>query len=445
MKRRWNVPFLLMISLILAGCSGAETPEQPNPMAGMPPPEVEVTKVLPRPVELYSEATAEFRALDSTEIRARVEGHLLSRHFQEGSRVEQGQLLFQLDPRPYEASVAAARARVGQARGSLARAEGAIAQAQAQLERARTRVDLEQVTAQLARAQASYDAAQREAERYRPLFQEGAVASQRYDQARDQAAIAKAELDALQAQLQNTRVADRADVRVAEANLRAAEAERTAASAAVDTALSELQATELNLSYTSVRAPFTGIIGPANLDPGGLVVPGQTLLATLSHSDPIYADFQLSELDYLELGQDWLRESTYSLQLANSQEYPHPGAFVLIDREIQQESGTVMVRTRFPNPENLLKPGGFGRLTLRKAQYNEALVVPDQALTTMMSRTAVYVIDDQNVAQLVPIETEGRVAEGVVVSSGLTGGERVVVRGLQRVQPGIEVTPVGAQ
>ena len=235
---------LALIGLLITGCGKGETPAAAGPGgAAPPPPAVDVASVRQETVSVFRDYVAEFKPVQTVEIRTRVGGTLESVHFAEGSMVQQGQVLFQIDPAPYEADIKAAQATlaqaeagVSQAQGRVLEAQGAVGQAEARLQKARTQVNFQESTAELARSQATLDAAEREVRRYQPLFSQGAVPGQQYDQAVDRRDVARAERDAVKARLTNTRVNDQADVGVAEADVKSARANLQSAVAAVEAA-----------------------------------------------------------------------------------------------------------------------------------------------------------------------------------------------------------------
>lgn len=440
MFKKYHIPLaLLMVAALLGGCSTSD-PVQASQGGEQPPTEVAMGTVEQRPVEVFAEYPAQLKAVETADIRSRVEGTLLAHSFREGGVVFRGQVLFRIDPRPYEVAVATARGQVAQANGRLVSSKGALAQAEARLRRARTQVNEEQVNAEVVRAKANLEAARREVDRYRPLVDQGAIPGQRFDSVKDQYDVAQAEYENVQARYKNTTVSDRADIGVAEADVQSARANVSAAQAAVQTAQAELHRAELNLSYCEVKAPFDGVIGTLGVDPGSLVIPGQTRLATLSRNSTIYADFPVSESEYLKLTRNGLfEESQYRLTLADGSEFDQTGDFLLVDRELNRETGTLTVRARFPNPSDVLKPGGFGRVRMLKDRLDDALVIPQKALTTVQSLDAVFVIDKDSQVEQRQVTLGPRIADEIVVLEGLTRGEKVVVDGLQKIRPGAKV------
>lgn len=446
----WLVPLVLIAGV---GCTSQDTPA---PAGAPPPPTVHFTPVKRQTVSLFNEYTSEVKPVRTVDIRTRVGGTLESANFVEGSLVQQGQVLFQIDPQPYHADIRAAEgalaraeAVVAQSRGQVAQAQGALGQAQARLEQARNQVDLQESEADLLRAEATLTAAEREVKRYQPLETEGAIPGQQYDQAVDRRDIAKAERDALKARVANTKVSNiadvgvaRADVETARANVQSAQAQVLASQAEVQTARDALDKANLYLSYTTIRAPFSGIIGRLNLDPGTMIVQGNAVLATLSSIDPMYADFSVPEEEYLRLAESTgFGSSPFTLKLSDGQTFSQEGEFVLVERNVDSKTGTVLVRTRFQNAKGLLKPGSFGRITMKKDQLIDALVIPQKAVVSNQSLNSVFVVDDDNTVAQKTVQLGEAVESNFVVTEGLEEGERVLIDGLQSVRPGATVVP----
>jgi RND family efflux transporter MFP subunit len=445
---------LFLLGTLLAGCNkGAGGP--PGAGAPPPPPAVQVATVKREAVDVYREYTAEFKPVQTVEIRTRVGGTLDSVHFAEGSMVQQGQVLFQIDPEPYradikaaEANLAKARAGVSQAQGRVAEARGAVGQAEARLQKARTQVNFQETQADLARVEATLEAAEREVRRYAPLNAQGAVPGQQYDQAKDRRDVAKAERDAVRARLTNTRVNDQADVGVAQADLQSARANLESAQASVEAAQAEVLSAQneldrayLYLSYTTIKAPFTGFIGRLNLDRGTMIVQGNAVLATLNSANPIYADFSIAEPEYLQLEQgEGFSGSPFGLTLTNGKVYSENGQFVLTENNVDAKTGTLVVRARFENDDYLLKPGGFGRVTMKNHQLPDAIVIPQKAVFSNQSLDSVYVVDAESKVAQRAVKLGDRVKDSFVVEDGLKVGESIVVDGLQKLRPGVAVT-----
>jgi RND family efflux transporter MFP subunit len=450
----WLVP-LAMLAMI-AGCSSKGAPPAGGAEGAPPPPTIQFALVKRESVAVFHEYTAEVKSVKSVDIRTRVGGTLESASFVEGSVVQQGQVLFQIDPEPYyadiraaEGALAKAEAVVAQSRGQVAQAQGALGQAQARLLKAQNQVNLQESTADLVRVQATLNAAEREVKRYEPLNAEGAIPSQQYDQAVDRRDVALAERDAVKAQVANTKVSDladtgvaKADVESARANVLSAQASVQAAQAEVQTAKDGLDKANLYLSYTTVRAPFTGIIGRLNLDPGTMIVQGNAVLATLSSIDPVYVDFSIPEEEYLRLAESTgFDDAPFTLSLSNGKTFSEDGEFVLVERNVDSKTGTVLVRTRFRNVDGLLKPGSFGRITMKQEQIADALVIPQRSVVSNQSLNSVYVVNEDNTVVQRTVELGVSVNSDFIVTEGLKEGEKVVVDGLQKIRPGATVAP----
>jgi membrane fusion protein, multidrug efflux system len=265
---------------------------------------------------------------------------------------------------------------------------------------------LNQTRATLVQRQAAYEKAKQDVARYTPLAQQNAIPREQLD-----TAIATQQQEA-------------ANVEAARAQVRQA---------------------ELNVGYTRIHAPMTGNIGPAQVKIGGLVQQGQTLLDTIYSVNPMYVTFSVSETQYLDYQKRIRKQQTspapMKLILADGSEYPHPGSFNMAAPEVTPTTGTLSLRAEFPNPESLLKPGLFVRLRLTVEQKPNALLVPQQAVQTLQGVQSVLVVGNDNTVVNRTITTGGRVGDYQIVQNGVKAGEKVIVEGAQRVQPGMQVKP----
>lgn len=361
------------VPALLAACGGA--PEAPGQM---PPPEISVATVVERDITEWDEYTGRLAAVDTVSIRPQVSGVLQTVAFTEGKEVRKGDLLFEIDPRPF--------------RAELDRAE-------AEVEKARTAASLAE--ADLARGE--------------KLLGTRAVSREEYD----------------------TWVAAS---RSAAANVRAAEAAARVA--------------RLNLDYTRITSPISGRIGRAEVTPGNLVSGGTgataTQLATVVSLQPMYAYFEASEQDYLKY-MDMARAGSRPLSrdvknpvrmaVGNETEYRHEGYMDFVDNQVQAGTGTLLGRAVFPNPDRHLTPGMFVRVRLIGGQPYKGLLINDRAIATDQDRRFVLVVGEGNVLEYRAVKT-GPVVDGLrVVREGLAAGDRIVVNGMQRVRPGMPVTP----
>lgn len=423
---------VVLAGMLLVGCGGGE--KKPGQGAGSPSPgasgagagvaagpnarpvEVIVGYVRKEAINPEREWPAQTQAGESVDVRARVQGTLQNFDFDEGSRVHRGQVLFEIDPAEALAGLQAAQAQVSQAR--------------AQLSYAQTQVDVRKAKADLASAQARLVKAQQDVDRYKPLMLNEVIPRQTYDNAVAQRDVAKAQVDAQLAVLRNTELSDAADIEVAQANLQAALAQVTQA--------------ELNLGYCTIVSPIDGIIGQLNVDPGNLV--GQagntTPLVSISKVDPIYVNFSIAEADYLSVASDAARPGAdFELVLANGQKYPYKGEFGMVASTSDAKTGTMGIRAVFPNPKGLLRDGQFGRIRGISKARSEVVLVPQRAVATVQSLQNVFIVGEGDKIVARNIETAGELGSDFIVASGLKGGERVVVDGIQKVKAGMVVIP----
>jgi RND family efflux transporter MFP subunit len=374
-KLRLPALLLLLLTCGLAGCEQSQPHAQGAPA---PPPQVTVAKPSRQVVTEWDEYVGRFVAVDAIEMRARVSGYLDAVHFQDGQLVKAGDLLFTIDRRPFEATLAQAQATLAQARANLAYAEADL-------------------------------------KRGENLVRGSTITQQTFDQ-RTQAK------------------------RVAEATVAAQEA-------AVRQAL-------LDLEFTELKAPVSGRIGDRRVSPGNLVTGGTTgtttLLATITTIDPIRFEFTVDETSYLR----YLRlagnatsaanrgfDAPVRLKLIDEAKFTRTGKLDFVDNAIDRASGTIRGRAEFPNPDGTLTPGMFGRIQVPTGPPNEALLVPEVAISTEQVRRFVFVVDGDNIARPKYV-TLGSVLEGQrVVTAGIDPNDRVIVNGLMRARPGVKVTP----
>jgi membrane fusion protein (multidrug efflux system) len=464
----------LAVMALLAACGRAEEAQAPP----APPPTVVVAPVVQQTVPVYSDHTGQTRAVESVEIRARVEGFLQQISFAPGTLVSRGQLLFVIDPRPYQEALRQAQARLAQDQAALAkaredveveRARAELAQAEAALVKAQQSQELLEAEAQLARNEATLNRARRDAARLRQLFAQQLIAAADLDAAVAAEQEAEAAVAASRAALAQARVNQRNAIADATAAVEAGRAaitqaqvtQRSAAAqaqAAIDADRAAIAQAQLDLGYTTIRSPLAGLIGRANVDVGSFVGRGEpTLLATVSRIDPIEVAFSATEREYLEAtkrlrgGKPALEGLTrtipVTLLLADGSQYPHQGVVNFVDRAVDPETNTLGVRARVPNPDGLLRPGGNVRVRVELTERPDALLVPQRAVQQGQAGTSVFVVGPHGVVEQRPVETGARHGSLWLIERGLKAGETVVVEGLQKIRPGIKVatTPAPAE
>ena len=407
----------MIASLFGLGCKGKNAHNAAA--AAPPPPAVVVASANQRTVPIYSEFVGQTRADNTVELRARVEGVLLKVYFKEGTHVKKGQLLFTIDKRPFQASLESAKALAAKAVADLAQAQ--------------QRTDVLQAQAQLADAQAVLTRAEQDVARLAPLAKEKAVTEQDLDAAIANQKSAKAQVNSRQANLTNLEAAVKYTIQRAQAEVKGT-------SARVDQA-------QLDLSYCDIYSPLSGVIGFLQVDEGNLVGRGDaTLLATVSASDPLLVDFAVSETEYLkmtdpETAGDRRGSLRFDLMLSDESVHPYQGAFKVLDRTVDPQTGTMKVEATFPNPGGYLRPGQFARVRVAVAERENAIMIPQRAIQELQGAKTVMVVDAQNKVQVRSVKIGDKSDKDIVILDGLVAGERVIVEGMQKVRPGGEVNP----
>ena len=409
-----------LMSGMLVSCSRHD---ENSPTAQTPPPVVVVAAVTQRTVPLTQDYQGTTGAITSVEVRARVQGILESAPFKEGTLVHEGQLIFTLQRQPYTSDVQSADAQLLKGKADLQEAEDDAPVLQAA-------ATVAQKLAMLGRANITV-------KRMVPLAAAKAVPQKDLD-------------DAIQQQL-----AARADVAAALAQLKTAKASKIAgiqtSKSAIESASATLATAKLNLSYTQIYAPVTGLIGFLNYDVGNIVGgTGKEVLDTISTIDPIKVDFGVDENTYLAIagvrhtpGVQSLRDQELKLVLANGNTYEYPGRLYTVNPTLDAKTGTITVEARFPNPNALLRPGQFARVRVVVDRKPNALLVPQNAVVQTQGVNSVYVVGSNNVADLRTVSLGPQYEQDYIVVSGLNAGERVVVEGTQKIRPGIKVVPQG--
>jgi len=367
---------LIMVVTVLAACSPSNGNEKGGgkggPMGGMPPSEVTVMTAAPQSMPVTFEYVGQTAGSREVEVRARVTGILLSRNFKEGERVKKGQSLFTIDPKPFEAA--------------LARAVADVAAAEARLEQAK-----------------------RNAARMKPLYAEKAVSQKEHDDAVSAEQIGAADVAAAKARLTEAR---------------------------------------LNLEYTKVEAPVSGISTRAVPSEGTLVSGPSVLLTSVVQVDPIWVNFGIPDNERarlqkeVEAGRLTLPKNgsvEVALRLADGSMYPHTGRLNFSDVRISAATGTQEARAELPNHEGVLRPGQFVRVILRGATRPDAVLVPQRAVMEGPQGKFVYVVSEKGTADARPVEVGDWTGDSWIITAGLKGGERVIVDGVMKIGPGAPV------
>ncbi len=402
-----------LASIALAGCTSSAQSRNPN---GQPPaPLVMVTEVASADVPIFSEYPAQTYARNTVEVRGRVDGYIDKWLFKPGQQVHTGEVLYVLDQRPYEAAVA--------------QAKGNLAQSEADLEFARKQVALLQAQANLAAAQANLVKAQQDYDRLTPLVKEEAAAKQELDAAVAALRAGEATVRASQANVDQTRLSTQTQIASAEGKV---EAQRAA-----------LRTATLNLEYSTIRAPITGLIGDTLVPVGGLVTANaQQPLTTIVPLDPIWVRFKVAESQYLAFKKRGsLSQAPLMLVLADNSEFPQRGYIANTLNQVDPKTGTLEMQASFPNPQGTLLPGQFGKIRMETEVRKNVVLVPQRAIQQLQNMQSVYTVSANNQVQLRVITTAERSGDNWIVTQGLKAGDHVIVEGQLRVRPGMTVNP----
>ncbi len=391
-KLKWTtsgvggVSIILILAASLSDCnkSSASAP----PAAPAPPMPVSVVEVKPTNVPLTGEWIGTLDGYVNAQIQPQANGYLIKQNFKEGTLVTQGQVLFEIDPRPFQATLE-------QAEGQVEQAKGQVQQAQAQL--GLSQINLNRDT---------------------PLAQARAIAQSQLD-------------NDIQQKAQN------------EAAVKSAQASVAAAEAAVANA-------KLNLGFTEVRSLITGIAGQATTQVGNLVNT-QSVLTSVSQLDPIKAYFSISDSEYLALTQRALRGRgdllanasaiPLTLTLSNGEVFPHRGRIAFVDRQMNSQTGAIRIAAEFPNPGNVLRPGQFGRVKAETELRRNALLIPQVAVQELQGMQQVYIAGSDSKAHLTTVKLGAQIGTNWLVESGVSPGALIITDNLQKMREGAPVSP----
>ena len=381
--RAWRTGLLAAGLALTAGPGLAQTAATP------PPPAVIVAPVVKQDVTQSFQYVGRIQAIQTLNLVARVEGFLTGVLFQEGSHIKANEQLYTIEKAPFQA-------QLDQANGQLAAAN-----------------------AQLAGANASLAEAQLTLDRQIALVKSGAVSQAVQDQAQAQRDKAAADVESAKAS-------------IAQAN-------------------AQIETAKLNLSYTDIASTIDGRIGDTNVTQGNLVNTATGTLATVVQMDPMRVVFSISEAQYTEVAEQIQAAQlkpgqahqtfTPTLLLSNGKPYEHDGKIAFIGNQISQTTGTLPIYADFPNPNELLLPGGFVTVSVKQDTKQESLVVPIAAVLEDKDGQYVLSVDAQNRAQQTRLTTGAQTGTNYVVTGGVTEGQVIIVEGVQKVRPGMVVDP----
>jgi membrane fusion protein (multidrug efflux system) len=372
-KRNLVIAGVGVLCLVVLGVIVGARPNHVSGAQPGAPTDVEVVQVEQKDVPIFGEWIGTLDGLVNADVRAQVTGYLQRQGYQEGAFVKKGQLLFQIDPRPFQAAL-------DQAEGQLAQAKAALANAMA----VQGRTDLD-------------------VKRYKPLAEEQAASQQDLDNA--------------------------VQIKTSEA--------------AVETA-------KINLEFTRLVAPIDGIAGQAQLQVGALVNPSSGPVTSVSTVEPIKVYFTVGEPQYLAWRKRFPTETSrqaadkalrLQLILADGSTYEHEGRFFFADRQVNEGTGAIRIAGLFPNPGNILRPGGYAKVRAVVSLQHDALLVPQRAVSELQGAYQVAVVDGDNKVSIRTVTVGDRVGGMWVITGGLHRGERVVAEGVQKVRQGAKVNP----
>lgn len=369
---------IVITILLLAMSCGEKKPQAFTPL------EIPVVKVTQNDIPIYQDFIGQVYGQYDIPIRARVSGFLDAIHFQEGFWVKKGQLLYTIDPQPFEANLAGEMSRLAEAKTELAKAES----------------DLGRIV---------------------PLAKINAVS--------------KSDLDATQAQY-----------KAAKANVKAVE--------------SSVKIANINLSYCWIKSPIAGLIGKTQAKVGEFVGqdPNPVILNTVSTIDTVHVEFFLVEADYLGLARKFIessrqkedadyieeeatRESRLTLILSDGSIFKHKGHVNFIDRQVNPETGSLLIQTAFPNPDQLLRPGQYAKVRAKMDVLKDAIMIPQRCVMELQGTHSVYVVNDSSIVKSREVVTGSKYKDYWIINKGLKAGEKIVINALQKVRTGMPVIP----
>ncbi|MGQ3889384.1 efflux RND transporter periplasmic adaptor subunit [Legionella sp. CNM-1927-20] len=352
---------IALLFIVITSCS------DPKPPSIQPKLKVQVIKVQTSYIPLYKEYIGITQAIASVDIRARVEGFLIKMNFIEGGLVKKNQLLFVIDPKPFEAQ--------------LKLAQG-----------------------QLSRSIAEKEFQQLEFLRLKALVAKGDVAKARFDQVTAQYREAIAQVEIQTAQVEQAKI---------------------------------------NLGYSSMYSPIDGIISHKYVDVGNLVGAGEnTLLANVVQLNPIYVEFNPSTSDLTEFLK-YRSNMPFKVEvtLSHDENTHFFGKVDLINNQVNVATSTILMRAVIDNPKNLLLPGIYVNVKLTLTNKRPAILIPIAAVIQTQEMRSVYVVNDHNKVQSRTVTISGQQDENYIITSGLKDGDKVVLNGLQKLKPGMEIIP----
>ncbi|MBQ7476206.1 MAG: efflux RND transporter periplasmic adaptor subunit [Selenomonadaceae bacterium] len=370
---------LFLSTTVLTGCGDEDNQQQARQMQAQ---QVKAMKVIQRNTPLISEFAGQLVGVEEVKVQSKVNGNIVEKYCKGGDYVEAGQLLFKIDSRQYESAILKAQA------------------------------DLAQAEAVLQQSIATYKNSLIDLQRDEQLLKEQAIAEQ----------------------IVSTQAAT---VRANEALCAANEAAIVACQAAVKTA-------KENLDDTKIYAPISGKLGIDDVAMGTFAAAGTTTLVTIGSIDPIFAQFSISEAEYLKFitgqsNQTDRNQMQVSITLTDGNQYPYAGQVVEVDRELANNTGSLVMKAIFPNPGGALIPGMFARVQLSGETIPNAVLVPQRAVQQLLGKSFVMVVGADNKSEARDVELGERVGSYYVVTKGVTPKDTIVVEGLTNLREGVDL------
>ena len=412
-----NLAVLAAIAGLLSWTGCDRQQQQPAASKGArPAPEVTVTTIEARQVTLTTDLPGRTAPFRIAEIRPQVSGLILNRFFQEGSDVEAGQVLYEIDPAPFQAALDYAKASLAAAQNSARRA----------------RAGLNASLAGMERQQAALDLALKNRDRFEKSFKERAVSASQRDKAVTEARMAETALEAAKSQLES----DQAAIAAADASIQQAQA--------------SVKTARINLAFTRITAPISGRIGKSNVTEGAIVTAYQPVpMAVIQQLDPIYVDVPQStsellrlrrQLDSGKIDSDHANQNQVKLLLEDGSEYPETGALKFSDVTVDPTTGSVILRIVFPNPEGVLLPGMYVRGIVKEGVMDQAILAPQQGVSrNHMGEPISMVVNKAGQVEMRLLKLDKAIGDKWLVSGGLAPGDKVIMEGVQKVRPGMQV------
>ena len=370
MKIRAVIVFIASLSFLLS-CADKNEKQKP-------PQEIQVYQVKTEDIPVFEDYVGQVYGAKDIDIRARVEGVITGIHFQEGSQVKKGKLLYTIDSQPYEADVAAKMSKVAEAKTILAKALSDL-------------------------------------NRIRPLA--------------EQKAVSQSDLDGAVAQYE-------------------------AAQSSLEAANAILRASQIQLSYTKISAPISGVIGKTKAKVGDFVgrEPNPVILNTISDISSVLVQFFITEKQYLQAKRFSMSEvyktrknrpaENLQLFLSDGTIYDHVGKIDFVNREIDSQTGAMLVQSSFPNPDGILRPGQYAKVKIRIDMIENGVMIPQRCLSELQGLYTVSLVNKDNIIENKRVEVGEPIGNFRIVRKGLSAGDQVVYEGLQKIRKGMTVKPV---